>query len=70
MLIHRCSECGKLSINRIAADDIAERLMGIFYASLDLDALSQNRLDHSGIRLLQREDAQLVINQLHGTAQN
>jgi len=26
MLIHRCQECGKISINRIAADDIAETI--------------------------------------------
>ena len=34
MLIHRCSECGKISINRIAADDIAESLFGLFANAL------------------------------------
>ena len=66
MLIHCCSECGKLSINRIAADDLAERLMGIFHASLQLDLLTRQYLKASGIRLLQGVDHKLVINQLYG----
>lgn len=34
MLIHECAECGKLSINRIAADDLAERVLEVFARSL------------------------------------
>ncbi len=45
MLIHRCSECGKLSINRIAADDQTERLMEIFFSSLGLDSSTQHQLE-------------------------
>jgi hypothetical protein len=67
MLIHRCSECGKLSINRIAADDQAEKLMEIFYASCGLDTLIQHQLKESSIRLLQGEDLKLVAGQLQGT---
>jgi hypothetical protein len=70
MLIHQCSECGKLSINRIAADDQAERLMETFYASLGLDMPTQHQLEVSGIRLLQGEDVTLVLRQLHGMTQN
>lgn len=70
MLIHRCSECGKLSINRIAADDQIERLMDIFWASLGLDSPTQHQLEGNGIRLLQGEDEKLVTCQLHGNIQN
>jgi len=70
MLIHRCSECGKLSINRIAADDQIERLMEIFWASLGLDSPIQRQLDGSGIHLLREEDVKLIICQLHGITQN
>jgi hypothetical protein len=70
MLIHRCSECGKLSINRIAADDLIERLMEIYYASIGLDVVTLNQLEICGIRLLKEEDVNLVVNQLHGTIQN
>ena len=70
MLIHRCSECGKLSINRIAADDQIERLMEIFWASLGLDCPTHHQLEGSGIRVLQGEDVKLVVSQLHGITQN
>ncbi len=67
MLIHRCSECGKLSINRIAADDQAERLMEIFHTACGLEMLIMHQLDVNGIHLLQGEDAHLVARQLLGT---
>jgi len=70
MLIHRCSECDKLSINRIAADDRVERLMEIFRASLGLDSSTQRQLEVCGIRLLQGEDAMLVVSQLLGMTPN
>jgi hypothetical protein len=66
MLIHRCSECGKLSINRIAADDLSECLLDIFYMSFGLDVSTQQHLNTCGIRLLMEEDHKLVITQLHG----
>lgn len=34
MLIHACTECGKLSVNRIAADDDAATVMEVYEASL------------------------------------
>jgi hypothetical protein len=70
MLIHRCSECAKLSINRIAADDWPDRLMETFYASAMLDAPMQQQLAASGIRLLLEEDVKLVVSQIHGIMQN
>ena len=48
MLIHRCKDCGKLSINRIAADDITERLLEIFYASIGTDAHTHVSLRSEG----------------------
>jgi hypothetical protein len=30
MLVHRCEECGDLSINRIAADDDPQQLLAVF----------------------------------------
>lgn len=66
MLIHRCSECGKLSINRIAADDLVERLMEIFYASAFLDTATRHVLSISKISILLQEDCELVCAQLGG----
>jgi len=70
MLIHRCSECGKLSINRVAADDLTERLMDIFYTSFELDVITQQQLKASGIQLLLGADHKLVTTQLHGMIQH
>ncbi len=66
MLIHRCSDCGKLSINRLAADDQVESLLEIFYASIGLDVSTHEQLRQSGIDILRQEDWRLVIAQLQG----
>jgi RNHCP domain len=66
MLIHLCRECGKLSINRIAADDLADRLMEIFHASDEMDMLTRNKLEECGIWLLQEPDHKLVSRRLYG----
>lgn len=67
MLIHRCVVCGKLSINRIAADDLVEGLMEIFSASASLDNVTRQELTASGISILLQEDCVLVCKQLVGT---
>ncbi len=37
MLVHACSECGKVSLNRLAADDDPQAVLETFEASLALD---------------------------------
>jgi hypothetical protein len=37
MIIHQCTGCGKLSINRIAADDDVESILAVFEQSCRLD---------------------------------
>lgn len=66
MLIHLCVECGKLSINRIAADDDAQRVLEMFEASLRLDAPVRQRLAESEIRTLGATDLALVRARLFG----
>ena len=66
MLIHRCSDCSKLSINRIAADDQAEMVAGVFRASLSVDEITMNHLNHAKIYLLQARDENTVYSQLYG----
>ena len=66
MLIHLCTECGALSINRIAADDVPEALFEVFEASLGLDAATRSRLHAEGIRLLLAADEPLVRQRLYG----
>ncbi len=66
MLIHRCDDCGKLSINRIAADDQVEKLIEIFRLSCALDSAILVQLAASDIRILQLDDWTLVSSQLRG----
>ncbi|HSB66229.1 MAG TPA: RNHCP domain-containing protein [Anaerolineales bacterium] len=66
MLIHRCIECGKLSLNRLAADDQPEKLLEIYDASFELDGSTRYLLTLSGIHILQYNDWMLVIRQLMG----
>jgi hypothetical protein len=69
MLAHECLGCGRVSLNRIAADDDAEALMRAFSASLALDDAFRRALEESGVRLLHREDAAAVRRRLFGLAE-
>ncbi len=67
MLIHLCTECEGLSINRIAADDIPETVYRIFEVGSELDAGLENRLKTEGIHVLQPADQETVRAQLFGS---
>jgi hypothetical protein len=60
MLIHRCTECGKTSLNRIAADDDAATVLEVYEQSLT----ARWRLD--GIRLLTARERKIVQARLFG----
>lgn len=64
MLVHACTECETISINRIAADDDPKTVLAVFQSSLSLDhsifSVQQN------ILMLRMEDAQLIQTQLYG----
>jgi hypothetical protein len=65
LLVHQCAECGKLSINRIAADDRADMLRELFRASIEwVDQLQMSI--KSDIHLLTMKDAWLIDRQLGG----
>lgn len=66
MLIHRCSGCGKLNINRIAADDNAALLYDLFIKSGRLDQRLQDQLEQEGIIPLTFRDLTSVYAQLFG----
>lgn len=66
MLIHRCTGCGKLSINRIAADDDATAIYQVFNRSLALTVKWKELLKNEGIRLLGNTDITVVYSQLFG----
>ncbi len=64
MLVHVCEECGKVSINRIAADDDNRLVMSLVARNLD-DSL-RCRLDENGIAPIESAELQLVRRGLFG----
>jgi len=66
MLIHRCTGCGKLSINRIAADDDPAVIYQVFNRSVNLTLKWKELLKNEGIRLLGSADLTVVYSQLFG----
>jgi len=66
MLIHECMDCGTLSINRIAADDDAESILGTFQYSLRYGLQYQDRCRQQGIEMLEAEETELVCRQIYG----
>jgi DNA-directed RNA polymerase subunit RPC12/RpoP len=66
MLVHRCTDCGKIAINRIAADDDSQTAMKIFEDSLHLDTQVRQTLDQSGIQVLRQNDQTVIEVQLFG----
>lgn len=61
MLVHECSECSALSINRIAADDDPVSILEVFN-----NTLFDGRCEPAGITLLNAEDTEIVHAQLFG----
>jgi hypothetical protein len=66
MLVHLCRECGKVSINRLAADDDPDKVLEIFENSLDLGEEHPLPAAWGGITPLQPSEIELVEVQLFG----
>jgi len=66
MLVHECTECITLSINRIAADDEPGTVMAVFQASFQLAHQVHALCQEYGIVILRAEDTKLVSTQLYG----
>lgn len=66
MLIHCCTGCGKLSINRVAADDNALSIYQIFINNSEANPELKMGLETEGILLLGSKDLPDVYTQLFG----
>jgi hypothetical protein len=66
MLIHLCTGCGQLSINRIAADDDPDTAVTIYLQSTRIELEVNTRLVRLGIQPLTTSDAAIVQAQLYG----
>jgi DNA-directed RNA polymerase subunit RPC12/RpoP len=60
MLVHICTDCGRVSLNRIAADDDVDGLLETFERSLGLDWRTRLGLAQSGIHLANVMEESLV----------
>jgi hypothetical protein len=66
MLVHECSECKALSINRVAADDDSGTIMAVFQESLALGQQIHARCQEYGIVMLKADDTNILHAQLYG----
>lgn len=69
MLIHQCQECGKVSLNRIAADDDPQLILAIYIASLSLDPELRALLAQNGIQPLCEQELPVLRRGLLGAVQ-
>ncbi len=66
MLVHQCEDCGKVSINRIAADDDGELILSVLERSAGLDPATRGLLARDGVNPLGAGQAPLVRQCLFG----
>jgi hypothetical protein len=66
MIIHYCQNCGKISINRIAADDNPLFLKMVFEKSLSLPKDLKTKLENQNIIPAKKVDREEIENQLYG----
>jgi len=66
MLVHDCQSCGKIHINRIAADDDETEILHVFTESFTLEQQLRSRCAAAGIEMLTIEDKSEVHAQLFG----
>ena len=68
MLVHECTECQTLSINRIAADDDPENILTIFQDSVLYGDPTRQSCEKQGIVILDSEATEMIYKQLYGQA--
>jgi hypothetical protein len=68
MLVHQCQDCGRVSLNRIAADDRIDLILDIYHASFRLPSDLSEQLIKEGIRTLSNDDATIVHARLPGVS--
>lgn len=66
MLVHRCDDCGKISINRIAADDSDRMILSVLEQSTRLSADIRDSLAQDEVTLLNDSQINIVRQRLFG----
>jgi len=66
MIIHKCTSCGKISINRIAGDDNPYEILEVWENSQKSITDLVGQLQEEKIKMLTKEDKKEIVNQLFG----
>jgi hypothetical protein len=66
MLVHRCTHCNEIVINRIAADDDPAKLLGLMKEGSRPHQPIIEQCQGEGIRLIEKSDRNLVLDCLFG----
>lgn len=67
MLIHICSACNKIDINRVARDDPEDKIEALYNDSLKHPKNIKHQINNADIYLLDRSDKQTLHAQLYGS---
>jgi len=67
MIIHRCTRCQKINLNRVAGDDDAEEILTVLHSFLPDQ--ERKALLTDGIVVLTSENESIVRTQLFGKSQ-
>jgi len=70
MLVHVCEDCRKVSLNRIAADDLNEQVLGVLRGSGTLEPALRRLLTENGVTPLELADLPVVRRRLFGLNEN
>ena len=66
MLVHLCTDCERISINRIASDDVPQAIMEVYEVSLGVPARLRQQGMIGQVNLLGHESFEIVYQQLYG----
>ena len=66
MVVHLCTGCASVSINRIAADDDSDRLLQVFESSQQSAILADSLQGVQPVKLLEEGDRELVHARIFG----
>lgn len=66
MLIHICTACGEVNVNRIAADDSEESIMKVFSHSIHISPEVLHKLNQNKIELYGQNKRELIERRLFG----
>lgn len=66
MLIHSCTQCSRISINRIARDDLEPMVLEAFTISQNMPTEQKLRVSQHGIYVLAAADSDEINRQLFG----